>query len=77
MSDFGDAGPDQLRAILNGSPFLTTKQVAWYLGYEVRSLYKMRRKGRGPNFVLLGRAVRYHVSDVLRYARRIDPAGIA
>jgi predicted DNA-binding transcriptional regulator AlpA len=59
---------DEARQARKGSPFLTTKQAAYYLGFTARSLHAMRRKGRGPRFVRLGRAVRYHIRDLVAYA---------
>ena len=59
---------EELRKALKGSPYLTTKQAAHYLGFTDRSLHAMRRKGRGPRFVRLGRAIRYHIRDLIAYA---------
>ncbi|MBD1549489.1 helix-turn-helix transcriptional regulator [Roseibium aggregatum] len=57
---------DQTRAsdAKKGSPFLTTRQAAHYLGLSFRTLEKMRLTGHGPRFRKHGRYVRYHIADV-------------
>jgi predicted DNA-binding transcriptional regulator AlpA len=47
-----------------GSPFLNTKQAAFYIGLSARTLEKMRLHGRGPRYRKHGRYVRYHISDL-------------
>lgn len=44
--------------------YLDTKQVAKLLGLSVGGLENMRRAGKGPKFVYVGRAVRYRRSDL-------------
>lgn len=46
-----------------GSPFLNTKQAAFYVGLSARTLEKMRVQGRGPRYRKHGRYVRYHIDD--------------
>ena len=47
-----------------GSPFLSTKEAAFYLGLSSRTLEKMRLCGHGPRFRKHGRYVRYHIDDL-------------
>ena len=47
-----------------GSPFLTTREAAHYLGLSFRTLEKMRLTGNGPRFRKHGRYVRYHIADL-------------
>ena len=47
-----------------GSPFLSTKEAAFYLGLSFRTLEKMRLRGSGPRFRKHGRYVRYHLDDL-------------
>ena len=47
-----------------GSPFLNTKQAAFYVGLSARTLEKMRTWGRGPRYRKHGRYVRYHITDL-------------
>ena len=47
-----------------GSPFLSTKEAAFYLGLSARTLEKMRLSGHGPRFRKHGRYVRYHIDDL-------------
>ena len=68
---------DDMHSVLKGSPFLTTKQAAYYLGFTDRSLHAMRGKGRGPRFVRMGRAIRYHIRDLVNYASPVDEASNA
>ncbi|MDD4600957.1 MAG: DNA-binding protein, partial [Negativicutes bacterium] len=46
------------------SPFLTTKQAAYYLCLSSRTLEKMRETARGPRFRRHGRYIRYHIDDI-------------
>ena len=46
---------------------LTTKEAARYLGLAPATLNKWRVYGTGPTFIKLGRAVRYHRSDLDAY----------
>ena len=43
---------------------LTTRQAAQYLGLAVSTLNKWRCHGGGPEFLKLGRAVRYRQDDL-------------
>jgi len=47
-----------------GSPLLTTKQAAYYLGISTRTLQKMRTDGRGPRYCKHGSYVRYRIDDL-------------
>jgi hypothetical protein len=47
-----------------GSPFLTTRQTARYIGLAVQTLEKMRRERRGPPYRKHGRFVRYHIAEL-------------
>jgi len=47
-----------------GSPFLRTKEAAYYLCLSPRTLEKMRLTGNGPHFRKHGRYVRYHINDL-------------
>jgi hypothetical protein len=55
-----------IRALMarRGSPFLATKEAAYYLRLSPRTLEKMRMKDRGPRFRKHGRYVRYHIDDL-------------
>jgi predicted DNA-binding transcriptional regulator AlpA len=59
----------EARRAARGSPFLTSKQAAYFLGFSDRTLADMRRRGTGPRFVRMGRQVRYHIRDLNAYAR--------
>ena len=43
---------------------LTTELAAPYTGLAVSTLEKLRLTGGGPNFLKLGRAVRYRICDL-------------
>ena len=47
-----------------GSPFLSTREAAFYLSLSFRTLEKMRLTGNGPRFRKHGRFVRYHIADL-------------
>lgn len=46
---------------------LTTREAAAYLGLAVSTLNKWRCHGGGPEFLKLGRAVRYRQDDLDRF----------
>jgi hypothetical protein len=46
------------------SPFLTSKEAAFYLGLADITLRGMRRKGTGPRCRKHGRDWRYHIDDL-------------
>lgn len=54
--------------------YLSTRDVAAYLGVSVRTLDNLRLKHRGPRYIKLGPSkaskVRYRLSDVLAWAER-------
>lgn len=47
-----------------GSPFLTAKQAAHYLGLGTKTLAHLRCSGRGPHFRRHGGHVLYHIDDL-------------
>ena len=47
-----------------GSPFLCTKQAAFYLGLTARRLQAMRAGREGPRFRRHSRYVVYHIDDL-------------
>lgn len=54
----------------NGETFLTEKQVAKLLGISPRTLQAWRyRGGHTPQFIKVGRAVRYRLGDVQTWLR--------
>ncbi len=63
----------QAREAARGSPYLSSKEAARYLGFNHRSLQNLRRRGGGPRFVRFGRQVRYHIRDLVAYG--VSPAG--
>lgn len=64
--------PDDVRdarAAARGSPYLTAKQAAHFLGLSARTIDDMRYKKKGPRFVRVGRAIRYHIRDLEAFAK--------
>lgn len=53
-----------------GKRLLSTAEVAALLGVKIKALEKMRCRGDGPAYILVGRLPRYCESDVLAYAKR-------
>ena len=47
-----------------GSPFLTSKEAAYYLCLAAQTLEKMRMTGVGPSYRKHGNFVRYHINDL-------------
>ncbi len=53
-----------------GSPFLTPKQAAYFLGLQAKTLANMRWRGEGPPFRRHGGQVRYHIDELEAWSRR-------
>lgn len=49
------------------SQTLTTEEAAKYLGVGSGTLQNWRSQGRGPKFLKIGRAVRYHKETLDRF----------
>ncbi len=62
------------KKIASEGPFLTSKQTAYYLGLQERSLERLRRTQSGPRYIRIGRQVRYDVRDVLAFAGLLNNA---
>lgn len=56
-----DAGAMRAR---QASPFLNTRQAAFYLHISARHLERLRREGGGPRFRRHSRFVFYHIDDL-------------
>lgn len=52
------------REAKRGSPFLSPKQAAHYLGVSLRTLQVHRTRGTGPRFRRPCRRIRYHIDDL-------------
>lgn len=52
------------RAVAFAAAVLTTREAAAYLNVQPTTLEQWRWNGRGPNFVKLGRSVRYRQADL-------------
>jgi excisionase family DNA binding protein len=59
-----DDANDRAEEARKGSPFLTTRQAARYIGLAIQTLEKMRRERRGPPYRKHGRFVRYHIAEL-------------
>jgi len=57
------------------SPTLVERDAAAYIGTSVAFLRKLRQEGRGPDYVKLGRSVRYliHALDAFLAAHTVSP----
>jgi hypothetical protein len=58
-----------------GSPFLSPKQAAHYLGVSLRTLQVHRTNGTGPRFFRPCQRVRYHIDDLDAWSRSTVNAG--
>jgi hypothetical protein len=52
-----------------GSPFLSTKEAAFYLSLKPHTLVKMRMQQRGPNCRHHGRYIFYHIDDLEAWSK--------
>lgn len=57
-----------------GSPFLSTEQAAFYLGFSPRKLQELRSAGQGPVFRRHCRYIRYHIDDLDSWSRESGDA---
>lgn len=53
----------------SGSPYLNTAQAAHYLGISVRTMQRMRARGRGPAPRRHAVTVLYHIDDLDAWSR--------
>lgn len=60
-------------------PLLKTKAAAKHLNQRERTLETWRYQGRGPVFHVIGRSIRYKLSDLNAYVNsgRVDPSAAA
>lgn len=72
MDENDDANARAERA-KRGSPFLSTKQAAFYIGLHRTTLETMRQQGGGPRFRRHGRFIRYHIDDLDRWSEDTGP----
>jgi predicted DNA-binding transcriptional regulator AlpA len=56
--------------VLPSSPLLTEKQVSILLNISVHTLRYWRHCGDGPNYIKLGKLVRYHAIELEAYVQR-------
>ena len=68
---------DRAKDAKRGSPFLNTKQAAFFLKLSPRTLQRMRSKGIGPLPRRHARTVEYHIDDLEAWslARADAPKG--
>jgi hypothetical protein len=70
--DAKNAGKDLAQRIaeaLRVSPFLNTRQAAFYLRISARVLEQKRKMGTGPLFRRHGKHIRYHIDDLDAWSR--------
>lgn len=59
-----DDSIERAKEAKRGSPFLSPKQAAHYLGVSLRTLQVHRTNGTGPRFRRPCRRIRYHIDDL-------------
>lgn len=67
----------KLSTELEGLRHMDEYEVATLIGFAVASLRNWRSMARGPNYVKMGRSVRYRLKDVLDWmdSHRVEPRG--
>ena len=63
-----DAAAHEESEMEENARYMTTPQVAAYLGLSPRTLESYRTRGMGPAFHVFGSVVRYLLSDVMKWA---------
>ena len=63
-----DAAAHEESEMEENARYMTTPQVAAYLGLSPRTLESYRTRGMGPMFYVFGNLVRYLLSDVVKWA---------
>lgn len=73
MSGNGKKGPKDRDSLLN------TVEAAQRLGLSPGTLQNWRIRGQGPDYILLGKAVRYLPEEIARFIEqgRVSPRGRA
>lgn len=56
---------------------MTTDEVAAFLQLSKRTLIRMRERGTGPSWMLMGRSIRYNPRSVAEYAASRERGGKA
>ena len=69
MDDVGQDTALKAAKARKGSPFLTTKEAAFYLGLKPHTLVKMRMEERGPTHRHHGRYIFYHIDDLEAWSK--------
>lgn len=59
-----DDSIERAKEAKRGSPFLSPKQTAHYLGVSLRTLQLHRTRGTGPRFRRHCQRIRYHIDDL-------------
>ncbi|WP_067105531.1 helix-turn-helix domain-containing protein [Sphingopyxis granuli] len=59
-----DDSIERAKEAKRGSPFLSPKQAAHYLGVSLRTLQVHRTRGTGPRFRRHCQRIRYHIDDL-------------
>jgi hypothetical protein len=60
---------DRADVARRGSPYLTTRQAAFFLKISERALRRMRVRGDGPIVRRHARMALYHIDDLLDWSR--------
>ncbi len=50
------------------NPFLNSQQAAFYLGFSIRHLERLRSRGEGPPCRRHQRSFRYHVDELIAWS---------
>lgn len=53
--------------------FLSTQELAKYLGISVAAIIAYRTEGTGPKYIKVGRLCRYRISDVEEWIAQQNP----
>ena len=65
-----DAAGEEEKEMNDTTHYMSTRQVAAYLGLSPRTLESYRCRGGGPPFHVFGSVVRYLLSDVVKWASK-------
>lgn len=58
---------EELKAASSADPLMTAQEVADYLGYDVHTIYRLKREQKLQGFLLGNNSLRFYQSEITRF----------